>query len=146
MSQAKKPSKPGFGGAIDSAKLPIKFPGPVAVDAGIALAPEISETIRAAAQEVAHATNAAVTNEGRTLSDLNLLLLEIGTANANAVLALGMKLAASKSITEAFDLWASHLRRQGEALVDQQRELLAMAQDAITTSISPLRDAVPTAR
>jgi hypothetical protein len=146
MSQANKPTKPVFGGAIDPAKLPTKLPGPVVGAAGIPLAPEISETIQAAAQAVAKATNAAVTNEARTISDLNLRLLEIGTANANAVLALGMKLAASKSITEAFDVWATHLRRQGESLVDQQRELFAMAQDAITTSISPLRDAVPTAR
>jgi hypothetical protein len=95
---------------------------------------------------VPHATNAAVTNEARTISDPNLRLLEIGTANANAALALGMRLAASKSITEALDVWATHLRTQGEALANQQRELLAMAQVAITTSISPLRDAVPTAR
>jgi len=145
MSQGNKPPKPVFGGASNPVKLPAQFPGPDVAAAGIPLAPEISETIHAAAQEVAHATNAVVTDEARTISDLNLRLLEIGTANANAALALGMKLAASKSITEAFAVWATHLRSQGDAFANQQCELLAMGQEAITTSIAPFRGAVRTA-
>jgi hypothetical protein len=72
--------------------------------------------------------------------------LEIGTANANTALELGMRLASSKSITETFDLWAAHFQSQGKALAKQHYQLLAIAQSAITTSISPLRAGLQTGR
>jgi hypothetical protein len=83
MAKAKKPStiftklsKPIFSGGINLTKSPAKFPSPVAAP-GALIAPEISQTIQAAAQEAAHAaeksiTNEAVTNEAHTISDLNL--------------------------------------------------------------------------
>jgi phasin len=133
-----KPELPKF--EMPKAEMPEAFRQ--MAEKGVQQAKETYSRIKSAAEEatdVMEDTYAAAT-KGATV--YNLKALEALRANVNASFDYASAMAGAKTLSEAVELAASHMRRQYDTFAAQTKELSALAQKIASETAEPLKAGV----
>ena len=92
------------------------------------------------AAEAQNSTIEAVfTTAGKGASEYSAKLMEMMKANTTATLDFAQELVATKSPSEAIELWTSHAKKQYETLTAQARELAELSQKVATETVEPIK-------
>ena len=144
----RKPVKPGAPAPkfeLPTYDLP-KFEVPEAMrefaEKGVQQAKDAYQRIKTAAEETTDILEDTYTTATRGATDYNLKALEALRENVNASFDYAQKLIGVKSVSEAVELSASHVRKQFETLSTQAKELAALAQKVAVETAEPVKAGV----
>ena len=108
----------------------------------VAQAKETYERVKAAAEEATDLLEDTYTTAAKGAADYNLKIIEAARANTNAAFDYARELLDVKSISEVVELSTAHARKQFEALSEQTKELVALAQKVATDTAEPIKTGV----
>ena len=106
---------------------------------GVKQAKENYDKFKAAAEETTDLLETAYTAASKGATEFNLKALEALRANVNASFDYTRELFASKSLSEAVELSASHMRKQFETLSVQAKTFSTLAQKIATETAEPIK-------
>jgi phasin len=109
---------------------------------GVQQAKDAYQRIKTAAEETTDILEDTYTTATRGATDYNLKALEALRENVNASFDYAQKLIGVKSVSEAVELSASHVRKQFETLSTQAKELAALAQKVAVETAEPVKAGV----
>lgn len=98
--------------------------------------------IRTAAEQATDVVEDTYLNATRGTAEFNLKALEALRENVNSGFDFARNLLAAKSLSEAVELSASHMRQQFEALSAQAKEFSALAQKVANETAEPIKASV----
>jgi phasin len=102
-------------------------------------AKDVYARMKTAAEETTDALEDTYSNATRGATEFNLKALEALRTNVNASFDYTRELLGSKSLAEAVELSASHMRRQFEELSSQAKTLSSLAQKVATETAEPIK-------
>jgi phasin len=108
----------------------------------VAQAKETYERVKAAAEEATDLLEDTYTTAAKGAADYNLKIIEAARANTNAAFDYARELLDVKSVSEVVELSTAHARKQFEALSEQTKELVALAQKVATDTAEPIKTGV----
>lgn len=108
---------------------------------GVEQAKDAYARIRTAAEETTDLMEDTYLSVTKGTADFNLKALEALRANVNSSFDYTREMLATKSLSEAVELSATHIRRQFDALSSQAKELSALAQKVATEASEPIKSA-----
>jgi phasin len=111
-------------------------------ETSVSQAKESYEQLKAAAGEATHVLEGTYAGASSGATEYGSKLIEVAHANTNAALDFAVELMSVKSFSEMIELSAKHTRKQLEELVDQTKELTALAQKVVTKSSEPITTGV----
>src|SRR5262249_58236052 len=85
------------------------------------------EKIKAVAEEATDVLEDTYANASKGATDYTLKTIEIARANTNAAFDFASELLTVKSLSQAVELTRAHARKQFDALIQQGKELSALA-------------------
>jgi phasin len=100
------------------------------------------ERIKAVAEDATDVLEDTYANASKGATDYTLKSIEIARANTNAAFDFAVELMTVKSLSEAVELTSAHSRKQFDAMVEQSKELTALAQRVATETTEPLKHGV----
>ena len=109
---------------------------------GITQAKETCDKMNAAATEAADLIKNSYSKAVKSMQDYNNKIIEFAHANTNAAFDFVQKLSGVNSPTAFVELWTEHVRKQGETLSEQSKQLAALAQKVTLTTAEPLKTRV----
>jgi phasin len=109
---------------------------------GIARAKDGYEKIKAAAEEATDTLEDTYATASKGASEYGLKVIEATRANTNATFDFATKLFGVKSLSEMVEVSTAHARKQFEAISEQNKELVALAQKVATNAAEPIKDSV----
>ena len=98
--------------------------------------------MKAAAEEATDLLEDTYTTAAKGAADYNLKIIEAARANTNAAFDYARELLDVKSVSEVVELSTAHARKQFEALSEQTKELVALAQKVATDTAEPIKTGV----
>jgi phasin len=98
--------------------------------------------LRTAAEEATDLVEDTYLTATRGITEFNLRAIEALRANVNANFDYARELLAAKSLSEAVELSASHMRQQFEALAGQAKEFSQLAQKVTADAAEPFKASV----
>jgi len=120
-----------------------KFEMPTAIrefaEKGGAQVKQNYEKMKTASEEMAGAVEASFASAAKGATDYGLKVIEITNVNTKAGFDFVGKLMAVKSPSEVVELLTAHARQQVDAVSDQNKELLALAQKVATEAAEPIK-------
>ena len=114
-----------------------KFP-----DKSAAIATEVMEKGKAAAERSARAFEESYSKSAGHMQDYNRKVMEIAQANIEAVFEIARQLGSAKTPSEIIELWTAHAQKQFEMLTEQTKELTALGQKLVAESVGPMARSV----
>jgi phasin len=102
-------------------------------------AKDVYARIKSAAEETTDVLEDTYSTATKGATEFNLKALEVVRANVNASFDYTRELLGSKTVAEAVELSASHVRRQFEALTEQAKTLSALAQKVAAETAEPIK-------
>ena len=100
------------------------------------------EKIKAVAEDATDVLEDTYANASKGATDYTLKTIEIARANTNAAFDFASELLTVKSLSQAVELTSAHARKQFDALIEQGKELNALAQKVATETSEPLKSGV----
>ena len=97
------------------------------------------EKLKAAAEDTTNVLETTYATASKGASELTLKTIEIARANTNAGFDFATDLLGVKSVSEAVELSSAYTRKQFEALIEQGKELSALAQKVATETGEPIK-------
>lgn len=107
-----------------------------------AQAKEAYRKVKALAGEAAGILRDSCTIAMQTATDYNRLVTEFAHANASASFDYGLAMFAAKSPSEAAELSIAHARKQFDAVTEQAKDLVALAQKTTAQLAEPITKAL----
>lgn len=98
--------------------------------------------LRTAAEDATDVVEDTYLQAARGATEFNLKAIEAIRTNMNASLDYARELLAAKSMSEAVELSATHLRMQFDALSAQAKDFSTLAQKVATDAAEPLKSSV----
>ena len=98
--------------------------------------------MNAATTEAADLIKNSYSKAVKSMQDYNNKIIEFAHANTNAAFDFVQKFSGVKSPTAFVELWTEHVRKQGETLSEQSKQLAALAQKVTLTTAEPLKTRV----
>lgn len=98
--------------------------------------------LRTAAEQATDMVEDTYLTATRGATEFNAKALEALRANVNASFDYARELLAAKSLSEAVELSATHMREQFDALSAQAKEFSALAQKVATETAEPIKSSV----
>lgn len=98
--------------------------------------------IRSAAEEATDLVEDTYLTATRGATEFNLKAIEAMRANVNASFDYAREILAAKSISEAVELSATHMRKQFETLSAQAKDFSSLAQKVATETSEPIKSSV----
>jgi phasin len=95
---------------------------------------EAFENVSATTAEAGKLLRDSYSTAVKSAEEYNAKVMEFARTNTQTNLEFVQKLSNAKSPTELLELWTNHSRRQFEALAQQARELLSLAQKTMLTT------------
>lgn len=132
-----KPELPKFETGIELAETFRGF-----AEKGVQQAKENYTRLRTAAEEATDLFEDTYATATKGATEFNLKALEAVRTNVNAAFDYARELVATKSMAEAVELSASHVRKQFDAVTAQAKELSALAQKVATETAEPIKTGV----
>jgi len=105
-------------------------------------AKDVYARIKSAAEETTDVLEDTYATATKGATEFNLKALEAVRTNVNASFDYTRELLGSKTLAEAVELSASHVRKQFEALTEQTKTLSALAQKVATETAEPIKTGV----
>ena len=102
-------------------------------------AKDVYARIKSAAEETTDVLEDTYTNATKGATEFNLKALEALRANVNASFDYTRELFGSKSLAEAVELSATHMRKQFESLSAQAKTLSTLAQKVAAETAEPIK-------
>jgi phasin len=102
-------------------------------------AKDVYARIKSAAEESTDLLEDTYTNATKGATEFNTKALEALRANVNASFDYSCELMGSKTLAEAVELSATHMRKQFESLSAQAKTLSALAQKVATETAEPIK-------
>jgi phasin len=102
-------------------------------------AKDVYARIKSAAEETTDVLEDTYASATKGATEFNLKALEALRANVNASFDYTRELFGSKSLAEAVELSATHMRRQFESLSAQAKTLSTLAQKVATETAEPIK-------
>ena len=102
------------------------------------LARETIERGASAAEEAVNGAKQSFLSSLASLRELNIALVDMAHANANAVFDLAHEVASVQAPSDLVTIWSAHARRQFEMMTKQTRELTELGQRLASRSTEPL--------
>jgi phasin len=102
-------------------------------------AKDVYARIKSAAEETTDVLEDTYASATKGATEFNLKALEALRANVNASFDYTRELFGSKSLAEAVELSATHMRRQFESLSAQAKALSTLAQKVATETAEPIK-------
>jgi len=106
---------------------------------GTTQAKETYEKMNAVTTEAADFIKSSYSTAVKGAQDYNNKIIEFTHANTNAAFDFVQKLSGMNSPTAFVELWTKHVRKQGETLSEQSKQLAALAQKVTLTTAEPLK-------
>jgi phasin len=106
---------------------------------GAAQAKDTVTKLKVAADEASEALEGAYNSAAKGASTFGLKVLETARSNANAAFDHAMAMFGVKTMSDAIELNTSFLRKQGETVAVQSKELGELAQKVATESLAPMK-------
>ena len=100
---------------------------------------EAFERVTAVGGDAAEAMRNSCAKAVKGLQDYQNCVMEFTQTNVNRSFELAQRLLSVKSPTEFLEISADHLRRQGEIIADQAKQLTELTQNVTLASTEPLR-------
>jgi phasin len=103
------------------------------------------ETIERGVSAAEEATKGAEQSFSSSLAgmrDLNIKLIDMAHANADAVFDLAHEVASAQAPSDLAAIWSAHAKRQFEMMTKQTRELTELGQKLASRSTEPLTRSV----
>jgi phasin len=98
---------------------------------------ETFEKSRAAAEQSVRGAQESFSAVAEAIRDFNVRLMEMAQHNTMSALDFAREMSTAKGPADAAALWSSHAKRQFETLMEQTKELTALAQKVATSSAEP---------
>lgn len=108
---------------------------------GVEQAKDTYARMKTAAEQTTDLIEDAYLNVSKGTADFNLKALEALRANVNSSFDYTREMLATKSLSEAVELSATHMRKQFDALSEQTKQLSALAQKVATEASEPIKTA-----
>jgi phasin len=102
-------------------------------------AKDVYARIKSAAEETTDVLEDTYTSATKGATEFNLKALETLRTNVNASFDYTSELMGSKTLADAVELSASHMRKQFESLSAQAKTLSALAQKVATETAEPIK-------
>jgi len=93
---------------------------------------------RAAAEQTARSVQQSYSVTVDNVRDLNIKMIDMAQANAEAVFEFARQLAGVKQPSDMVELWTAHAKKQFETLTEQTKELSALGQKIAGESAEPI--------
>jgi len=100
------------------------------------------ERIKTAAEEATDVMEETYATASRGATDYNLKLIEIARTNTNAAFDFSTELLGARSLADVIEWSTAYMRRQFDALSEQSKELVALAQRVATETSEPIKEGV----
>ena len=111
---------------------------------GMSQAKDTYMKMKTAAEEATGMVETTYLNASRGAADYGLKVVEIARANSNATFDFATELLGARTFAQAIEISTAHTRRQIEALTEQSRELLSLAQKVTLNAATPIKDGITT--
>jgi phasin len=108
-------------------------------ETGISQTREVYEKLKKGAEQATAVLEATCAKGGKGAIEYGSKVIEIMHANTDAPFDFADELMSVKSFSEMIELSAKHTRKQLETLVDQTKELTALAQKMATEASDPIK-------
>jgi phasin len=102
-------------------------------------AKDVYARIKSAAEESTDLLEDTYTSATKGATEFNVKALEVLRVNVNASFDFTRELMSSKTLAEAVELSATHMRKQFESLSVQAKTLAALAQKVATETAEPIK-------
>jgi phasin len=112
---------------------------------GVTQAKDNWEKMKAATEEATDLIEGSYATASKGASDYGLKLIEIARTNMNAAFDYASELMKVKSPSEAVELSTGHMRKQFDAMTEQNKELTALAQKVATETAEPIKQGMNSA-
>lgn len=93
---------------------------------------------KTAAEQSTRAVEQSYSVTADNIRDFNVKIIDLASANAEAVFEFARQLATAKTPPDIMDLWTSHAKKQFEMLSEQTKELTALGQKIAGDSAAPI--------
>lgn len=113
-----------------------------AAEKGLAAARENYEKIKVSASQVNSALENSYSTASKGVTLYNARVIEALEANVTSAFDYFNALLQAKTVAEAVDLSATHLRKQVETLTTQAKDLSTLAQQVAADSSAPIKESV----
>jgi len=111
---------------------------------GISQARDTYTRMKTAAEEATGIIETTFANASKGTADYGLKVVEIARANSNATFDFATELLTARTFAQAMEISTAHTRRQVEALTEQTRELLSLAQKVALHTAAPIKEGITT--
>jgi phasin len=91
-----------------------------------------------AAEEATKGAEQSLSSSLTSMRELNIKLIDMAHANADAVFELAHELAGAQAPSDLAAIWSSHAKRQFEMMTKQTRELTELGQKLASRGTEPL--------
>jgi phasin len=139
---AKKPAKAGTMPKFDMPKLDVPEAFREFAEKGVAQAKDAYARMKSAAEETTDLIEDTYATATKGVTEFNLKTLEALRANMNAGFDYAREMAGARTLADAVELSAVHMRKQFDALSAQTKELSAIAQKIATETAEPIKAGV----
>lgn len=112
------------------------------VDKSTKAARENIERGAGAAQDVTRGAQQCYSSAVAGVRELNIKLIEMAHANAEAVFELAHEIASAEAPSDLAAIWSAHAKRQFELMTKQTQELTELGQKFASSSTQPLARSV----
>jgi phasin len=109
---------------------------------GVQQARDTYAKFKSAAEETTDRLEDSYASAAKGATEFNTRALEAVRENVNAAFDYTQQLLAVKSLTEAFELSSSHMKKQFETLSVQAKDLTAVAQKVAADAVEPIKAGV----
>jgi len=135
----------GTKAAFDLSKLPnLEVPEAFRefAEKGATQTKQMYEKMRVGAEEATDLLENTFKTAASGAAEFNRKVIDNARSNANAIFDHAIALLGVKSPSEAIEVSTTHARKQFEAVADQTKELVALAQKVTTETAEPVKEGI----
>ena len=108
----------------------------------VSQAKETYEKMKSAAEEATDVLEDTYATATKGVSAYGLKMIEAARENTNATLDFASRLMTLKSLSEVVELSTAHTRKQFEAISNQSKQLIAIAQKVAADTAEPMKESL----
>ena len=108
----------------------------------VSQAKETYEKMKSAAEEATDVLEDTYATATKGVSDYGLKMIEAARENTNATFDFASRLMTVKSLSEVVELSTAHTRKQFEAISNQSKQLIAIAQKVAADTAEPMKESL----
>ncbi len=143
MKKAAKAAAPKFEAPkFEAPKMEVPEAFREMAEKGVEQAKDGYARLRSAAEEATDMVEDTYMHATRGATEFNLKAIEALRTNVNSSFDFAREMLAAKSLSEAVELSATHMRQQFEALSAQAKDFSALAQKVATEASEPIKSSV----